>query len=392
MGNTKSVGESTSNCCVFENRDISVFDPETDEMIRNLDLKKIIYPSPSQSSSIDHLFLQELENSNSPLSDIFNALSSKKNSMIDDVNQKFDFTADILNLVILKELGLNQRNLEVNLKKELDVSKLKLKPNNRNIARNRSIVRNYLFCLKESGSISKVEFKPLVVFPPNLVPKSNGAPHLIHNLSRFNKFVSRGPKVKHLNVFNLSKNFSNNTYFTKLDLCNGYFHIAIFPPHRTYFGFSFERQYFVFNVLCFGVSPAPDQFQDFMTNVCQVLRSQGVPCAVELNDVLIHSEGKQNSLRATHLAISILEHAGFKINYSKSITSPSQVTDYLGYTLDARRQCFCVQNSKLVKCKLILKAFSLLSSVRRKHMEQVLGFFNFIFTIVPLARSFIRVW
>ena len=25
-------------------------------------------------------------------------------------------------------------------------------------------------------------------------------------------------------------------------------------------------------------------------------------------------------------------------------------------------------------------------------MEQVLGFFNFIITIVPLARSFIRVW
>ena len=52
-----------------------------------------------------------------------------------------------------------------------------------------------------------------------------------------------------------------------------------------------------------------------MTNVCQVLRSQGVPCTVELDDVLIHSEGKQNSLRATQLTTSILEHAGFKINY-----------------------------------------------------------------------------
>ena len=38
-------------------------------------------------------------------------------------------------------------------------------------------------------------------------------------------------------------------------------------------------------------------------------------------DVLIQSEGKQNSLRARHLAISILECTGFKINYSKSIIS-----------------------------------------------------------------------
>ena len=87
---------------------------------------------------------------------------------------------------------------------------------------------------------------------------------------------------------------------------------------------------------------------------------------MELDDVLIYSERKQHSLRATHLAISILERAGFKINYSKSIISPSQVIDYLGYTLDARRQCLCLQKSKLFKCKLILKAFSLLSSVRRK--------------------------
>ena len=94
-----------------------------------------------------------------------------------------------------------------------------------------------------------------------------------------------------------------------------------------------------------------------MTNVCQVLQSQAVPCAVELNDVLIYSEGKQNYLRAAHLSISILEHTSFKINYSKSIISPSQVIDYLGYTLDARRQSFCVQKSKLVKCKLVFKAF-----------------------------------
>ena len=92
------------------------------------------------------------------------------------------------------------------------------------------------------------------------------------------------------------------------------------------------------------------------------------------------------------MAISILERAGFKINFSKSVILPTQVIDYLGYTLDARRQCVCIQKSKLVKCKLTLKGLSLLNLVSRKLMEQLLGFFNFIFTIIPLARLFIRVW
>ena len=129
-----------------------------------------------------------------------------------------------------------------------------------------------------------------------------------------------------------------------------------------------------------------------MSDVCRILRSQGVPCNVELDDVIIYGEGRERSLRATHLAISILERAGFKINYSKSVISPTQVIDYLSYTLDARSQCFCLQNSKLVKCKLILKGLSILNSVSRKLMEQLLGFFNSIFSIVLLARSFVRVW
>ena len=144
-------------------------------------------------------------------------------------------------------------------------------------------------------------------------------------------------------------------------------------PHRSYFGFSFERQYYVFNVLCFGYSPAPDHFQHLMSDVCRILHSQGVPCNVELDDVIICGEGRERSLRATHLAISILEQAGFKINYSKSVISPTQLIDYLGYTLDARNQCFCLQKSKLVKCKLILKGLSILNSVSRKLMEQLTG-------------------
>ena len=94
---SKFLAESTLNCCVCENCDVSGFDPETDEIIRNLDLKNVMHPSPSQSSYTDHLFLKELENSNSPLPDIFNTLSSERNSMIYDVNQKFDFTAGFLN-------------------------------------------------------------------------------------------------------------------------------------------------------------------------------------------------------------------------------------------------------------------------------------------------------
>ena len=67
---------------------------------------------------------------------------------------------------------------------------------------------------EEAEHIEKVNFKPVVVSPLNLVPKSNGSPRLIHNLKALNSFVKRGPSVKHLNVLELAKSeVSRKTYF-----------------------------------------------------------------------------------------------------------------------------------------------------------------------------------
>ena len=93
------MGECTSDSCVSEEREVLLFDPETDDTIHNLDVKKVIYHSPSQGSSISHLFAQELEQSNSPLSDVLNALSAQKNS-----KQNFNFTAGILKPSVLNPI------------------------------------------------------------------------------------------------------------------------------------------------------------------------------------------------------------------------------------------------------------------------------------------------
>ena len=112
--------------------------------------------------------------------------------------------------------------------------------------------------------VQKVNFRSLVVSPLNVVPKANGSPCLIHDLSLLNKFVKRGPKVKHINVLNLPQKSSKKSYFCKLDLSNGYFHLSIGEQDRKYFGFTFDHTYYVFSSLCFGFSPAPDFSNPFL--------------------------------------------------------------------------------------------------------------------------------
>ena len=53
--------------------------------------------------------------------------------------------------------------------------------------------------------------------------------------------------------------------------------------------------------------------------MCEFAISGGLFCGVELDDILVNAEGKDNSMRVTQLAISILESLSFKINFSKSV-------------------------------------------------------------------------
>ena len=171
-----------------------------------------------------------------------------------------------------------------------------------------------------------------------------------------------------------------------LDLSNGYFHLPIREQDRKYFGFTFDHTYYVFNSLCFGYSPAPDFFQFFSQEIVRILQEQNVGCEVELDDFLIHANSYEKCKKDVELAINLSSYFRFKINFAKSCFIPSQKIDILGYTLDAKN-CRFVQE-KLVKCRLIIKALSLLRSIKVKLLQRIIGFLNFACQFLSLGPIF----
>ena len=377
------------------------FDEEMDVLIQDLDSQKLrVNPSPRSGDFLDDLS-QELKYSDSDqdLLDLFGS-ASQKNDIIYQENCQSDFTAGHLIPERLLEYGMKndvlnfvQYGIPVQLDSPLYSGDIKPKRNSRNVKKNCSVVRKLLGDLEEAGHVEKVDFKPLVVSPLNLVPKSNGSPRLIHNLKALNRFVKRGPSVKHLNVLELAKSeFSRKTYFCKLDLSNGYFHLSIRPEDRTYFGFSFDNQYFVFNSLCFGYRAAPDYFQAFSQDLVRICRERGIGCKVELDDFLIYVDSFESCLNSVNFVVDLFKYFGIKINFAKSLLIPSQTIDFLGYSLDARKCRFTLTQEKLFKCRLITKCLSRLRSIGVKLLQRILGFLNFALQLFPLGRSFIRPW
>ena len=395
-------GESTS--VHFTQTDDSQrfqFDDEMDMLMQDLDPQKFkINPSPNSGDFLEDLSYElKFSDSDQALLDLFGS-ASQENDVVYQENCQFDFTAGHLFPEGLQEFGMKndvlsyvKSGIPVQLDSPLYSGDIKPKRNSKNVKKNCSVVRNLLGDLEEAGHIERVNYKPLVISPLNLVPKSNGSPRLIHNLKVLNRFVKRGLSVKHLNVLELAKSeFSRKTYFCKLDLSNGYFHLSIRPEDRTYFGFSFDNEYFVFNSLCFGYKPAPDYFQAFSQDLVRICRERGILCKVELEDFLIYADSFDSCLNSVNFVVDLFKYFGIKINFAKSSLIPSQTIDFLGYSLDARKCRFTLTQDKLFKCRLIIKCLSRIRCISVKLLQRILGFLNFALQLFPLGRSFIRPW
>ena len=201
-------GESTS--VHFTQTDDSQrfqFDDEMDMLMQDLDPQKFkIDPSPGSRDFLEDLSHElNFSDSDQALLDLFGS-ASQKNDVVYQENCQFDFTAGHLFPERLQEFGMKndvlsyvKSGIPVQLDSPLYTGDIKPKRNSKNVKKNCSVVRNLLGDLEEAGHIERVNYKPLVISPLKLVPKSNGSPRLIHNLKVLNRFVKRGPSVK-LNI------------------------------------------------------------------------------------------------------------------------------------------------------------------------------------------------
>ena len=107
------------------------------------------------------------------------------------------------------------------------------------------------------------------------------------------------------------------------DLKDAYFHIAIDEGSRKFLRFGWERYWLQFNVLPFGLSPAPLTFTRLMKPLKALLRKWGIRSIFYLDDILIVASSKEECERFVKMAPQLLQSVGFMINFPKSSLVPS---------------------------------------------------------------------
>ncbi len=119
-------------------------------------------------------------------------------------------------------------------------------------------------------------------------------------------------------------NICPGDWFMSLDLKDMYFHIQVAPHHRQILRFAFKGVAYQYKVLPFGLSLAPRTFMRCMDVALSPLRQMGVHILNYIDNWLILAQSEAVSTSHKTLLLSHLGRLGLRVNFAKSIRSPSQ--------------------------------------------------------------------
>ena len=155
----------------------------------------------------------------------------------------------------------------------------------------KELVTNKIKTLLEKGAIIRLNFH-LKTKKNNLfqiffiVPKPNGKFRPVINLRQLNKFVTyRHFKQESFPV--VLDMIQPNDFFTKLDLSDAYFSIAIQLLFQKFLKFPWQGQLFTFVCLPFGLSSAPRVYTKLLKPIFRWFRQQGFRCSYYIDDFSI---------------------------------------------------------------------------------------------------------
>lgn len=259
-----------------------------------------------------------------------------------------------------------------------------------------SIIRSEL----ENGMISESESKPHCIHALGAVTKPNGDIRPITDCGQpSDKCVNENmdslvQKFRYKSVDNVVDLLQPGDYMSVIDIKSAYRSVPINPDHSIYQGLRWrldgEEKFFIDRRLCFGLKCGPFYFNllsEFVYNECS--SRYDIQMVNYLDDFICVSRSYDECIHAQFSVIQFLRFIGMQISWSK-VTPPSQVTIYLGITIDSLKMELRLPENKVGKMKKLVADFKSKSSATKHQLECLTGLLAHCATVVRGGRTFCR--
>jgi len=138
-----------------------------------------------------------------------------------------------------------------------------------------------------------------------------------------------------------------NCFMASLDLTDAYYSISIHQDYQKYLKFQIRDQLYKYVTLPNGLSSAPRVFTKLLKPVYSTLRSKGYISSGYLDDSFLVGESYEHCLRNVKETYYLFKRLGFQISEEKSITTPTQILEHLGFILNSVTMTISLTEEKI---------------------------------------------
>ena len=230
--------------------------------------------------------------------------------------------------------------------------------NNLSARREPAFVRDSLDSMASSNILNQVTVKPTCINPLTVATRDldSGSRklRLCWDGSRWINPMLKTMSVK-LNHFpKAAELLYEGDFQVSMDLKSFYYHLMIYPPHRTFLGIAAyppggSCRFYEYTVLPFGLTPATAIMTRVVKPILAYLASLGIRASIYLDDLKINAATKALAWKHYQITREVFQKAGFVISVEKSdeFSDVSQQKLYLGFIMDSVTMTASASSDKL---------------------------------------------
>lgn len=174
----------------------------------------------------------------------------------------------------------------------------------------------------------------------------------------------------------------------KVDLKDAFFHLGLGSELRKYINLKVGQNIYKFVAAPFGLNLLPELWTKTMKVLQKLWRKRGILCFIYLDDILIVNKNKSTLQGEMEYILQSLKDAGLQINTQKSVLTPTQVIDHLGFQIDFIKGVLTVPPAKLKSVRKDLGKIVLAKTMSARKMAAILGQVRSFLQAIPALRSF----
>ena len=146
---------------------------------------------------------------------------------------------------------------------------------------------------------------------------------------------------------------TQDCYMASLDLRDAYYSVPIAECDRKFFKFCWNNQLYNFKALANGLSSGPRLFTKLLEPPLSKLRSMGHVITAYIDDSLLVGLTEEKASKAVQDTAKLLEALGFIIHPEKSVFTPRQEIEYLGFKIDSKKMTVTLPTARKLDVKMV---------------------------------------